>query len=63
MKPTLEQATVCATGDRLTYDKDRGGYNCGGCGRHFRARSVNVHVYAARRRVSEASVRVERGAS
>ena len=43
--------------------KEQGGYLCGGCGRHFAMRSVNVHIYAARRRVEHASVRVDRSAS
>ncbi len=50
----LETAKKCASGD-ATYNHERGGYDCNGCGRHFAMRSINVHTYAARRRVEHAS--------
>lgn len=52
-RPSLDVARRCAKSD-ATYDKDRGGYVCNGCGRHFQLSRINGHVYAARRRVSEA---------
>jgi hypothetical protein len=63
MKTTIEEAAVCAKGEQLTYDAARGGYTCGGCRRHFAMRSINTHIFAARRRVFHASVRVDRSAS